>query len=465
VNQILDVAKLEAGQMRLRAQQNDIVTFCKGVTLAFEPLAERQQIDFEFDEPDAPVTVFFDADLLEKVLTNLLSNAFKFTPPGGTVRLVIDPGQDSVDLIVADDGAGIGASELPHIFERFYQASESQLQASTGIGLSLARELVELHGGRINVSSEEGFGARFTVTLLRGTAHLEPSDIVESPPNQAGVVVEEARVPTNEPGVLENHATGEQVVLVVDDNSEIREYVRRILEPSYRVMAAADGELGLAIAREVTPDLIVSDVMMPNMDGHALYAALKADPELDFIPVILLTAKATLDDKIAGLEAGVDDYLTKPFDRNELVARVSNLIASRQRLRERLAQQARPSVHAAPVNVTSTDEAFLEQVRDVIEEGMPDENFSVDKLAERLAMSRGHAHRRLRELLDETPTDVIRRIRLERAAQLLAGRSGSVSEVAYAVGFKSVSHFSRSFRDHFEMTPSQHLKNAKQTNS
>jgi signal transduction histidine kinase/ligand-binding sensor domain-containing protein/DNA-binding response OmpR family regulator len=466
VNQILDVAKLEAGQMSLRAQRGDIVAFSKGVGLAFTPLAERRGIHFELDTPETPVYAFFDPDLLEKVLTNLLSNAFKFTDEAGRIRMAIEPDRDTVRLVVADNGPGIPPAVLPHIFERFYQASESQLQASTGIGLSLARELVELHRGHIDVSSEEGAGAAFTVTLPLGSAGLLPEQIVEpagdaGPTGRPRVMVEDDVVlpDANSPAIPVGDASDGPIVMIVDDNAEIREYVRKILEPSYRVVDAVDGKQGLDIARSELPDLIVSDVMMPNMDGFELCAALKADPELDFIPLILLTAKATTGEKIEGLGKGADDYLTKPFDRNELIARVSNLIESRRRLRKRLAQ-ARPSVHATTVDVTSSNDEFLDQLRRNIELEMGDEQFTVDALAERLTMSRGHLHRRLRDLLGETPTDVIRRVRLERAAQLLAGRSGSVSEVAYAVGFKSVSHFSKSFRDQFAMTPSQYAKSA-----
>ena len=469
VNQILDVSKLEAGQLALHAQPGDIVAFCKGVSLAFVPLAERRGVHFDFDAPDAPIACYYDPDLLEKVLTNLLSNAFKFTETNGHVRLQVETDAKAVKLTVQDDGPGIPANELPHIFERFYQASESQLQASTGIGLSLARELVELHGGTIDVHSAEGEGAAFDVKLLLGTDHLRQDQIVDAGDTEAERRLAPVDADPEAPSlpVPATRASGEAdepTVLIVDDNVEIRDYVRGILESAYRVIEAVDGRDGLRVAREALPDVIVSDVMMPNMDGYALCSALKSDPDLDFIPLILLTAKATTDEKIAGLEKGADDYLTKPFDRSELVARVANLVASRRKLRERLAA-ARPAVHASEVDVTSSDDVFLEQMRSVIEAEMMDEDLTVDRVAEQLTMSRGHLHRRLRDLLGETPTDVIRRIRLERAAQLLAGRSGSVSEIAYAVGFKSLSHFSKCFRDQHGMTPSAYAKDATRTSS
>jgi DNA-binding response OmpR family regulator len=244
--------------------------------------------------------------------------------------------------------------------------------------------------------------------------------------------------------------------LVIDDNPEIRTYIRRHLEPTYRVIEAVDGADGLKSTKRWLPDIVISDVMMPNMDGYEFCETVKKDAELDYIPVILLTARAATEEQIGGLERGADDYVTKPFDVDVLRARVANLVQSRLRLRESF-RGHKATIHASDVSVTSGDGAFLEQLREAVEAEMADEEFTVDRLAERVGMSRGHLHRRLRDLLGETPTDLIRRIRLERAMQLLAGRVGSVSEVAYGVGFKSVSHFSKCFREHAGVTPTQYI--------
>ena len=488
IGQLLDIAKLEAGEMRLKARPQDLTPFLRGIALSFAPLAERRRVRFDVQTPEAPVPVYFDADKLEQVFTNLLANAFKFTPEGGAIRVEVrtcgrvDDALSSptskrsdvptstpecVAIAVRDSGPGIPADVLPHLFERFYRADETHtaLQAGSGIGLSLAKELTELHGGRITVESTVGFGATFTVTLPLGRAHLT-GDQIMAPDAVASPITlfssagdgQDADLPT--PNAAEvSDEDDRTTVLIADDNADIRAYVRGHLEGRYRVLEAADGAHALEQARTALPDLIVSDVMMPHMDGLALVQALKADRQTDFIPVILLTAKATEEDRIEGLHEGVDDYLTKPFNVRELQARIDNLITSRQKLKERLAA-ASPAV-AAPVaardGLSASDAAFLARARAAVEAHLSDEDFSVEQLAEEIGQSRSNLHRRLRQLLDQTPTAFLRRVRLEHAAALLRERRGTVSEVAYAVGFKSVSHFSQAFRTFYGDVPSAYL--------
>jgi len=474
INQILDVARLEAGRTPLRARPLDLGTFVEAVAQPFRALAARRAITFDVDLPAAPVEVFADPPHFEKVLANLLSNALKFTPEGGTVRVSVTTEVGAARVTVRDSGPGIPAADLPHVFDRFYQVGgAAQTQLGTGIGLALAKEIMDLHGGTLTVESEEGFGSTFTVTLPLGQAHLAPDQIDET----AELWAPGATLPVAEPGgdgiseaVGEDPAADVTTVLVVADHPEVRAYVRRHLEaapegsPTYRVLEAADGEAGLALARERLPDLVLSDVMMPKLDGLGLCRALKADPETDFIPVILLTAKAAPEDKLEGLGEHADDYLTKPFDVAELRARIANLIAVRTRLRERFRQEGMALVlgedAAAPMRlpalaaVTSADDTFLERVREAVEAHLSDETFSVQRLAEVAGVSRGHLHRQLKALVGQTPTDLIRLMRLERAAHLLAGRAGTVSEIAYAVGFKSVGHFSDSFVQAYGCRPS-----------
>ncbi len=469
VNQILDVAKLEAGQMQLRAREEDLTAFLRRIAEAFAPLAERKQVRFRLEVPSSPVTLYYDPDLIEKVLANLLSNAFKFTPREGTVRLSLDlpvtlqDESEWVTITVRDSGPGIPAEGLPHVFERFYQAEESgsRLEAGTGIGLSLAKELVELHRGIIGVESEMGFGTTFTVHLRRGCAHLDPAVVVPAPrqrPATPQVAVDQvAEIFVSADGApVETSDSTEDVttILVVDDNPDVRSYLRRHLERTYRVLEAAEGRSGVDTVRRELPDLVICDVMMPEMDGRAVCRALKQDPETEFVPVILLTAKAATEDKIEGLEVGADDYVTKPFDMQELSARVENLIASRKRLLN--GNGGRGRVQASSVEATSSSELFLERLRSAIEEHLADADFTVERLASLLGQSRSNLHRRVRAIDGRSPQDVVRAVRLERAQQLLEAGAGSVSEIAYGVGFKSVSHFSRSFRQQFGMSPSKY---------
>jgi signal transduction histidine kinase/DNA-binding response OmpR family regulator len=486
VDQLLDVARLEANRVELRAQRGDIVVFLRELLLAFSPLAERKRIAIRFDEPPGPCEVYFDPDLLENVFVNLVGNALKYTHEDGAIRISLratvpiskhpdfaDMPEGYVTVEVKDSGPGIPASDLPQIFERFYRAAwTDESQAGTGLGLSLARDLVELHGGRIEAESEEGFGAAFTITLPLGNAHFDGSQLAE--PDAAGtvgagheftspteIVVANRQLPDEdleegvEPEKRLSVAGDAPTVLLIDDNAELRAYVTRHLTgASYRVIEAGTGDEGLRLAREIVPDCIISDIMMPILDGNALCRAVKSDPELDFVPVILLTAKAGREHKLEGLSVGADDYLTKPFDVAELLARVENLIASRQRLHDRFQQRA--ELHPAAVEAPSRDDAFLERVKQVLESHLADSEFSVDTLAHAVSQSRSQLYRRLNELLGQSPSEVIQSFRLERGADLLAARAGTVSEIAYGVGFKSVSHFCRRFRARYGTSPSAH---------
>ncbi|MGH7564489.1 MAG: two-component regulator propeller domain-containing protein [Gemmatimonadota bacterium] len=464
INQILDVARLEAGRTPLRARQLDLGALVESVGQAFVPLAERKALTLGVESPAKPLMLYGDPEHLDKALSNLLSNALKFTPPGGAVRVHVEADTAAARIAIRDNGPGIPAGELSRIFERFHRvdAPSTRDQPGTGIGLALAKELAELHGGSLIVESEVGFGSTFTITLPRGRLHLTPDQLVE---NEAAAAWAPRVAPLAEQAALDNGAgpvlereiepAEEDVttVLVVEDNPDVRAYVKRHLAPRYRVLEAIDGEEGLEMTRRRLPDLVLSDVMMPGLDGYELCRALKEDPETDFIPLILLTARAAVEDRLAGLQEHADDYLVKPFDMRELLARVENLIESRKRLRARFTGTA-VELHPSRVDIEAADERFLDRVRAAIEENMGDETFSVERLAREVAQSRGNLHRRLRALLDESPSELIRRMRLERAAQLIETGAGSISEIAYSVGFKSVAHFSNRFVEHFGVRPS-----------
>jgi signal transduction histidine kinase/ligand-binding sensor domain-containing protein/DNA-binding response OmpR family regulator len=466
VDQLLDTARLDAGRLRLRARQGDLAAFIRQRVEAFLPLAQRREIELSLASAE-PVEVWFDEVQLEKVFDNLISNALKFTSRGGRVQVAVaaPPWSPWVTVSVRDNGPGIPADQLGQVFERFYQveATSRRRWPGAGIGLALARQLVELHRGSISAESPEGEGACFTVALRRGTDHFPPGLVEEGPASRerpsstflATALLDERGTPTpdadEEPSPEEADRT---TVLVVEDNAEIRAYIRRHLEPDYRVVEAADGIQGLAQARRLVPDLVVSDVMMPGLDGNALFRSLREDPELEFVPVVLLTAKASAENRLQGLREGVDDYLVKPFDPRELKARVDNLIASRKRLLARFEGAPPRPLRATEVQVTSADESFLARVQATVEERLGDSELTVESLAEALACDRSYLLRRLRALTGETPSGLIRSLRLQRAEQLLKAGAGTVSEIAYSVGFKSVAHFSNAFHETYGERPS-----------
>jgi signal transduction histidine kinase/ligand-binding sensor domain-containing protein/CheY-like chemotaxis protein len=442
VDQLLDVVRLDAGRLRLRLRRGDLAAAVRQRVESLLPLAERRGIELSLEAPAEPVEAWFDEVQIEKVFDNLLGNALKFTPPGGKVHAAVVAQADDprIAVSVRDTGPGIPADQLERVFERFYlvEASASRRWPGAGIGLALARQLVEMHGGTLTAQSSEGEGACFTVTLRRGRDHL-PAELVDSGPAERERPAGSITVLTPTP--LEP--------LRPSDSEAIEREADRTT-----VLVAADGAEGLEQARLLLPDLVVSDVMMPGLDGNALFRSLRQDPELEFVPVVLLTAKASAESRIQGLREGVDDYIVKPFDPRELKARVDNLIASRKRLLARFETVAPRPLRVSEVSVTPADEAFLARVQAVVEERLGDSELTVEGLAEALGCDRSYLLRKLRTLAGETPSGLIRSLRLQRAEQLLRAGAGSVSEIAYGVGFKSVAHFSNAFQERFGERPS-----------
>ncbi|TVP42871.1 MAG: hybrid sensor histidine kinase/response regulator [Gemmatimonadales bacterium] len=491
INQILDLARLQAGALQLDRRRGNLVSFARASTQAFAPLAERRGIELRFHAACSEVWVAFDREQFEKVLLNLLSNALKFTGPGGTVEVTVRDEGHSAEIVVADSGVGIPPEELSRVFERFHQADASAMRRheGTGIGLALARELVELHGGEIHAESVLGAGARFVVRLPAGPAVEPDAEAVaagdssnssapepgaaaaprgrtRSPPDAEvrGIPDEdfdtgigrrwpEDRSASSDHGIGEDRTT----VLVVDDNPDVRTYVRSILEATYRVIEAGDGRAGLEAARAALPDLIVADVMMPELDGLALSRALKDDPMTDAVPVLLLTARAAPEDHVAGFETGADAYLVKPFDPAVLEARARALLAQRQRLRERFGR----SGAAPPVAPPATPSPLEGRLRPLVEAHLTNPDFGPDALARAAGMSYHQLYRALRAELESTPSRFIRGVRADCAAELLRQRAGSITEVAFAVGFESLSYFGRAFRERYGTTPSEHLSSQK----
>ena len=466
VNQLLDLSRLESGRMQLQVAEGDLGRFVKALAWSFESLAARKQITLEVQTPETPVMAWFDRDKVEKILTNLLSNAFKFTPEEGRIRVELDPANEEVALRVIDSGIGIPQAQLEHIFDRFYQINHAPAVAEdapaqtlgTGIGLALIRELAELHGGSIRVESEDGKGSVFTLLLPldrsklpANTLFVQAAESLTRPPATA----EQASPVRHTGGHPLESAAGSRlpVVLVVEDNSDVRAYIKEQLANQYQVLEAPNGRIGLERAVETVPDLIVSDIMMPELDGVSLARRLKTDERTNHIPLILLTARADQDEKIEGLETGADAYLTKPFDVRELLVRIRQLIEQRGKLQAKYRQSA--LFTPQKVDMPSMDDAFLLKVREAIETNLDDETFSVIELSQQMNMSRSQLHRKLKAITGYGPNEIIRHIRLERARQLLEQKVGTVSEIAFMVGFNSLAYFSKCFSEHFGYLPSQ----------
>lgn len=468
VNQLLDLSKVEAGKLVLQAAEGDITRFVQVIGGSFESLAHQREIAFTVSVPDQTIMLWFDQDKLEKVLVNLLSNAFKFTQEEGWVALRLlrptDEKKGIVRIDVQDNGIGIPNKQLTSIFDRFYQVDDSatRLQAGTGIGLSLAKELVSLHHGQIKVESEEGQGTHFRLELPLGNAHLEAFEMTDSPVKRA---VATSVMQATKEGLLERQvgpkpmATDSEkaLVLLIEDHPDVRTYIADQLGEKYQLLEAVNGREGLALAIEKIPDLIVSDIMMPEMDGKALCNQLKKDERTSHIPIILLTALAGQEAKLEGLKTGADDYLTKPFSGEELQLRIRNLIAQRQHLQALYGKKAF-ELKPSEIAVSSVEENFLTNLIKIIEENMEDEAFSVEDLSSAVALSRYQLLRKIKALTGQSISVFIRNIRLERAYQLLSQKAGNATEVCYLVGFSGPAYFSKCFKDKFGKAPSEILK-------
>ncbi|MBN1478936.1 hybrid sensor histidine kinase/response regulator [candidate division KSB1 bacterium] len=456
INQLLDVSRLEAGKMVLHRDTVEICFLLRGIVGSFSSAAERKNINLSLFGADNDFYAFIDHDAFEKILTNLLSNALKFTPKNGAVDVVLKTFQDDqstqkkddiFSIQVKDTGIGISMERIDHIFDRFYQvdSSETREHEGTGIGLALTKELVELHGGIISVQSEPGNGSTFTVQLPVGEVQETPS----RQRRQARPLIEMENVLVPE-GTMDKK-DGRPILLIVEDNVDMQLYIKDALALDYTVKTAGDGERGFNNAVENIPDLIISDVMMPVMDGFALCEKLKTDERTSHIPIILLTARAEQKDRLAGLETGADDYLVKPFDVKELQVRVKNLIESRVKMRERFQRDI--GLPIKEMTFTSTDERFLQRAIRIVHEHISDSQFSNERFGEKIGMSRMHVHRKIRALTGQSTNEFIKTIRLKYAAQLLKQGSGNVSEIAFEVGFESPSYFSKCFRKQFGLSP------------
>lgn len=460
VNQLLDLSKLEAGAIKVHYVSDDIIPLLKGNTFAFQSLAVDKNIDLQFSSNTETLRMDIDTDKLEKILSNLLSNAFKFTPAGGNIKVTAmltgdKPEDRQLEISVADSGVGIPLQDIPYVFNRFYQShTVSKYIQGSGIGLELTKELVEICGGKISVSTLPVNGTRFTFTLpvrqdvgepvgqgIVDHAHYFQPDLNDSEKQ-------------NSHRVISIREESQDVILVIEDNEDVRNFIVSSLQPHYKVITAADGDEGIASALEVIPDLIVSDVMMPGKNGYEVCGILKEDEKTSHIPLIMLTAKADIESKIDGLEQGADDYLPKPFHTKEFLARIKNLVQQRKLLQKKFGlSQIDSGAEAMPTK----EAAFLSRLREIVEFHLTEEEYSVEDLGRDMAMSRVQLHRKVKALTNGSVSLYIRAIRLEHASRLLKEGLYNVSEVAYRVGFNSPTYFSTCFSEQYGFPPSDLL--------
>jgi signal transduction histidine kinase/ligand-binding sensor domain-containing protein/DNA-binding response OmpR family regulator len=522
INQLLDLSRLESGKMELDATMENIVSMVKNFVQQFESLARQKKIELIFTAEQEEIIAFVDRDKIEKILYNLLSNAFKFTgaggmvevcvctppqppPEGGEDRSVITPNniavlpfrgrtKGGVVITISDTGKGIPQEHLNRIFDRFYRVDDSYRKdgEGTGIGLALTKELVELHHGVIEVESEVGVGTTFRVyfpvgkpvdswqSAVGSQKEMVISATSKSKKREAKSDRRTSNIEQQTPNIDNRKSTIENpepatrnlqlatkkdapLLLIVEDNADLRLYIRGFLEHDYQVIEAQDGEQGLAHAIEHIPDLVLSDVMMPGMDGYELSRKLKNDERTSHIPVILLTARASTENRIEGLETGADDFITKPFDIDELQARIRNLINNRKQLRKRYLKEtgieSLVMSEASTLNqLVSLEQKFIYRAKTIVEKHLSDESFDIPLFSDEMHLSRTQLHRKLSALVGQSASEFIRSIRLSHAARLLEHRTGNISEIALEVGFSNPAYFSECFKKQFGLLPSQYFK-------
>ena len=452
INQILDFRKVEGKQEKLAVREIDLVPFVGEIKSYFDSMASVRAISYTFTSSIKQCTLWIDPDLLEKVFFNLLSNAFKFTPGGGSVRIELTEEGDRVFIQVIDTGSGIRPANLPHLFDRFYTEDRSM---GTGIGLHLVKEYIHMHGGETRVESEPGQRTTFTVCLRKGKAHFEDSDLMET--SVSHQAYEASRLDDSETKEILSK-TYPYTILITEDDDEVRCFLERELSLHFKIRTAANGKDALRVLEEEEISLVVSDVMMPEMNGFELCRTIKSQLPFSHIPVILLTALTDERQRIFGITGGADDYIQKPFHTDYVKIKIIHLLQERQKLRERLLEKLRDNklLLSEPEKVESIDDAFLRKFAEQIEAVYADPEYNVEKLSETLGLSRGHLHRKIKELTGTAPVEFLRTYRLNKATQLLRQNAYTVSEVAYRTGFSSPAYFSKCFKAVYGVTPTEY---------
>ena len=452
VSQLLDFRKVESNKMDMRVTEVDLVAFIEEVKSYFDNMAQSKQIHYSFQHTVRSVMLWVDTDKMEKILANLLSNAFKFTPEGGTVTIRLQEHAGYVILSVEDNGKGILPQNLSAVFDQFFTADQV---TGTGIGLHLTREFVSMHKGSIHVESEPGKRTVFFVELPKGKSHFD--ETCTFAPSVTELSSGVANLDTREMDEIVNRAY-DYTILVVEDDPDINAYLQKELKPNFRILAVGNGAAAVDILAKENVSLVISDVMMPEMNGYELCKRIKSDIAFSHIPVILLTALSDDKQRMYGIASGADEFIQKPFHIEELKLRIVRLLEERARLRNAFTQELRsPAASDLKIGKTeSVDDVFMRKFMALIEESYPDSDFSIEKASDMLGLSRVHLYRKVKELTGVTPTDFLRNYRLKRAAALLREKGRNVNEVAYATGFSSPPYFSKCFKAAYTVTPTEY---------
>jgi DNA-binding response OmpR family regulator/nitrogen-specific signal transduction histidine kinase len=456
INQMLDLSKLESGRLTTKMIQDNILGYLKYLTESFHSLADSKDIRLHLLPGFEELFMDFDPEKIQAIFSNLVGNAVKFTPPGGNIyirieRITSGEVEDFLEIKVKDTGKGIPAEHLPYIFDRFYQVDDSDTRSDegTGIGLALTKELVQLMMGTIEVSSQIGKGSEFTLRLP--IYNVAPKGVAGELTHSLGPTAKDLVV-ASAFGAAEEYDESFPLALLVEDNEDVLTYLELCLQGKYRIQKARNGLQGIQIAIEMIPDIIVSDVMMPEMDGYQLLERLKNDERTSHIPIILLTAKSDLESRLVGLEWGADAYLSKPFEKKELEVRLRKLIEQRQKLAVRYRALNPEGIPETPAEIQ--EDAFLKKLRAIVEAHLDIEEFGIGELCKELGVSRTQLHRKLKALTDKSTSQVIRTIRMQEAKKLLLNPALNISEIGYAVGYGNPSHFTQEFTKEFGEAPS-----------
>lgn len=483
INQMMDLRKIDKGQMVMHMCETDMVAFVNEGYELFRQQAMTKNIDFEYQHDTETLPVWIDRNNFDKVITNILSNAFKFTPSGGHVLLSLTHTGHHAYISVKDSGIGIPKDKLETIFQRFYQSASdpNDRNIGTGIGLDLTRSLVELHYGSISARNNEDekgskfdHGSEFLIRIPLGKDHLKPEEIVEEQKVEEEQTQELANIQQMEQEEMEtendfsnapaasmqtNKGTKSEIV-IVEDEEDIQEYLKSQLSDDFKVRTYPNGKVALSEILKKKPDLIISDIMMPEMDGNTLCTKLKTNINTNDVPIILLTAKSREEDQLEGLETGADAYILKPFNMDILRRTIINLLTIRRTLRNKFSGNESQEHKVEQKEMLTPDDNLMQRVMNVINENLGDSDLSVDSIAQKVGISRVHLHRKMKELTNQTPHSFIRNIRLQQAAKLLKEGKQSITEVMYTCGFSNAASFSTMFKNLYGCSPREYMNNA-----